>query len=278
MPTALRPPGLMRVTLILFRREVGAKLASPWLYCVASAVCLMAWLYGVGFAHTFETESVLVTIDPLMALNIIVVTFLGLVLGLRLSTSIAWEREHRMLEVLVAGPVSFEAVVAAKFLVELCIFAGLVAIYVAYLVIAQPLGAGVTGIADALSAGQMPLYALPTLALGLAISAWARTVRGAVVAYLVLVGLLASFEIALGLLLARPAEELSLAALYLKGMLQGAAWLLRPVSAIGQLAGLVEGLIAQASLGAMKTLLALALTLATLGGAIVLSRRQGAMG
>jgi ABC-type transport system involved in multi-copper enzyme maturation permease subunit len=277
MPAVLCPPGFIRVTLLLFHREVSAKLGSPWLYCVASAVCLIVWLYGAGFLHTFETESVLVTTDPLMALNVVVVTFLGLVLGLRLSTSIAWEREHRTLEVLVAGPVSFAAVVAAKFLVELCVFAGLMGIYVAYLIVAQPLGAGVTGMGDALSAGQMPIYALPTLALGLVISAWARSVRSAVVAYLVLVGLLGSLEIALGLLLTRPAEELSLAALYLKATLQGAAWLLRPVSAIGQLAGLAEGLMTQTSLTVVKMLLALALTAATLGAAVLLARRRGAL-
>jgi hypothetical protein len=173
--------------------------------------------------------------------------------------------------------VSFEAVVAAKFLVEFCVFAGLMGIYVAYLIVAQPLGAGVTGMGDALSAGQMPIYALPTLALGLVISAWARSVRSAVVAYLVLVGLLGSLEIALGLLLARPAEELSLAALYLKATLQGAAWLLRPVSAIGQLAGLAEGLMTQTSLTVVKMLLALALTAATLGAAVLLARRRGAL-
>src|SRR5690606_19239209 len=62
-----------------------------------------------------------------MALNIAVVIFLGLVLGLRLAASIAWEREHRTLEVLIAGPVSFEAVVLAKFLVELCVLLALMA-------------------------------------------------------------------------------------------------------------------------------------------------------
>jgi ABC-type transport system involved in multi-copper enzyme maturation permease subunit len=213
-----------------------------------------------------------------MALNVLVVAFLGIVLGLRLSASIAWEREHRTLEVLVVGPVSFEAIVLAKFLVELCIFAVLIAIYVLYLLVAQPLGAGVIGLGDALSVGQMPLHALPTLALGLLVSSLARTVRGAVVVYLVVVACLGLFEAVLGFLLARPPEELSLAEAYFRAALQGTATFLHPVSAIARLADLADGLTAQTPLRASKTLLALALTAATLAAATMFSRLRGALG
>ncbi|WP_207481895.1 ABC transporter permease [Arenibaculum pallidiluteum] len=273
----LRRPGFLGTTLLLVRREASAKLASPWFYGVASVVCLTAWAYGTGFVKTFETESVLVTTDPLMGLNVVVVTFLGLVLGLRLSSSIAWEREHRTLDVLIAGPVSFEAVLLAKFLVELCVFAALMGSYFLYLLLAQPLGAGVVGFGSALSAGQMTLCALPTLVLGLLVSAWARTVRGAVVAYLILVGLLGLFEIVLGLLRARPPEELSLGAAYLKEVLEGAATILHPVSAVGGLGDLAEALAAQSPLLASHMLSALALTAAGLILATALLRIRGAL-
>jgi ABC-type transport system involved in multi-copper enzyme maturation permease subunit len=278
MPLALSPPGFLGTTLLLVGRELRAKLASPWLYAVASIVCLSAWAYGAGFAQTFETESVLVTTDPLMALNVLVVAFLGIVLGLRLSSSIAWEREHRTLEVLVVGPVSFEAIVLAKFLVELCVFAVLIAIYVLYLLMAQPLGVGVIGWVEALSVGRMPLHALPTLALGLLVSSLARTVRGAVVVYLVVVAGLGLFEIVLGFLLAQPPEELSLAEAYFRAALQGAAAFLHPASAIARLADLANALTAQAPPLALQPLLALALTAATLAAATILSRLRGALG
>jgi ABC-type transport system involved in multi-copper enzyme maturation permease subunit len=278
MAPALQPPGFLGTTLLLFGREVRAKLASLWLYAVASAVCLIVWAYGVGLAQTFQTGSVLVTTDPLMALNVLVVAFLGVVLGLRLSASTAWEREHRTLEVLVVGPVSFEAIVLAKFLVELCVFTVLIAIYVLYLLFAQPLGAGVIGLSRALSVGQMPLHALPTLALGLLVSSLARTVRGAVVVYLVVVLCLGLFEIVHGFLLAHPPEELSLAEAHFRAALQGVAAFLDPISAIARLADLADGLTVQTPLIASKTLLALALTFATLASATILSRVRGALG
>jgi hypothetical protein len=244
---------------------------------VASAVCLLAWIYGAGFARTFETESALVSTDPLAALHIVVVMFLAFVLGLRLASSVAWEREHRTLEVLVVGPVLFEAVVLAKFLVELCVFVALMAIYFAYLFVAQPLGAGVIDGASVIAAWQMPLYALPTLALGLLVSAWSRTVRGAVLVYLGTVVILSAFELLLGLLLARPPQELSLGMAYLRSALQGAATVLDPMSPISRLAELVRSLTAQAPLLAADGLHALVLTVLTVALAALLCRARGAL-
>jgi ABC-type transport system involved in multi-copper enzyme maturation permease subunit len=277
MSDILRNPGFLQTTFILLRREVAGKLGSPWFYVVASVICMLAWAFGAGFAQTFETESALVTTDPLMPLNIMVVSFLAIVLGLRLASSIAWEREHRTLEVLVVGPVPFEAIALAKFLAELCVFAALLAIYFAYLLLAQPLGAGVIDSAGALSAGQMPLHALPTLALGLLVSALSRSVRGAVLVYLAIVVFLGVFEIVRGVLLSRPPEQLSLGAAYLRSALQSAARMLDPASAIAQLANLTRGLAAQEPLLAADALHALILTALTIGLAAVLSRVRGAL-
>jgi hypothetical protein len=276
MSLALNPPGPAGIAWLLFRREVAAKLSSVWFYVVATAVCLMAWVYGAGFQNSFRTESVLVTTDPLMALNILVVAFLALVLGLRLSASLAWEREHRTLEVLLVGPVPWGAVVLAKFGVELCVLALIMAIYWAYLVVAQPLGVGVIGVADTASVALMPLFALPVLALGLLVSAWARSVRGAVVIYLVLVGLLSVFEVAQGILAAQPVDRMSLVALYARAILSAAAPFVQPVSAVGQLALLAEGLTTQTALTGPQALGALLLTAATLLAATALARLRGA--
>jgi ABC-type transport system involved in multi-copper enzyme maturation permease subunit len=277
MSPNLRPPGHLGIALLLMRRELAARLMSPWLYAVASLVCVIAWFYGGGFLRAFETESVLVTTDPLAALNVIVVVVLGVVLGLRLAASLAWEREHRTLEVLLAGPVSHGAILLAKFCVELLLLALLVTIYAAYLLVAQPLGAGVVGPGDAAAIGRMPLHALPVLALGLLASAWARSVRGAVVAYLAIVLLLGLFEIVLGMLLARQPQELGLVAVYLRGIMSAAAPVIDPVSAVARLADLTQGLTVQTPLPVLRTLMAVGLTLVTLALATLVSRARGAV-
>ncbi len=273
----LRPPGQPAIALLMARRELAAKLLSPWLYAVASLLCLIAWVYGDGFLRSFETESVLVATDPLAALHAIVVIVLGVVLGLRLAAGLAWEREHRTLEVLLVGPVSHEAILISKFCVELCLFALLISVYLLYLGVAQPLGAGVIGLSDALAAGRLPLHALPVLALGLLVSAWARSVRGAVIVYLGIVIVLALFEIVLAALGGTPPENMTLTALYLHRMMEGVAVFLAPVSPVARLADLARGLEVQTPLAMSSTLMALLLTLALLTLAALVARARGAV-
>lgn len=276
MAQALSPPGGLGLTALLFAREARARLASPWFYVVASLVCLVAWVYGAGFQQTFLTESVLVTVDPLMALDIMVIIFMGLVLGLRLAASLAWEREHRTLEVLLAGPVTWGSIIAAKFLVEICILALLMIAYLVYLLVAQPLGAGVIALSDAQGVILMTVFALPTLALGLVVGAWARTVRGAVVAFVVVIGLLSVFQLLLAYLQGRPLDQISLNELFLRSSLEAGAPVIEKLSAAGQLAMLVKFLKQDAVLSAPATLWAAALTVLTLLLATVVARLRGA--
>lgn len=278
MATALHHPGTLRLTTLLVGRELGTKLSSFWFFLVATAVCLIAGLYGAGFQHAFETESVLVTTDPLQALNVMVFGFVGLVLGLRLASGLAWEREHRTLEVLLVGPVPWSVVVLAKFLVEFCVLTAMVAIYLTYLLLAQPLGAGVIGLGDTLPVSQMLIFVLPMLALGLLISAWARSVRSAVVAFLVLIGLLGIFEVTLGVLTAMPANEISLSSLYLRAGLQSIAAVLHPISAVAVLARLVENLQMQIPVTASQIGATMALTVATLALSVLIARLRGTRG
>jgi ABC-type transport system involved in multi-copper enzyme maturation permease subunit len=276
MEQALSPPGPLGLTTLLFAREARTRLASPWFYVVASIICLIAWLYGAGFQQTFVTESVLVTVDPLMALDIIVILFMGIVLGLRLAAGLAWEREHRTLEVLLVGPVSSGSIIAAKFLVEICIMAILMLAYVIYLLLAQPLGAGVIALPDMLSIIQMIIFALPTLALGLLVGAWARTVRGAVVAFVIVTGMLLAYELLLVFLQGRPIDQISLSELYLRSGMEAVAPVLSKLSAAGQLSVLIKVVKQDAVLSATTTLWAAALTLLTLALAVMVARLRGA--
>lgn len=276
MAIALNPPGQFGASLRVFDREARAKLTSPWFYVVASIVCLLAWAYGAGFQQTFATESVLVTTDPLMALNIAVVAFLSIVLGLRLAASMAWEREHRTLELLLLGPAGWGAIVAAKFAAELGVLISLLAIYALYLLVGQPLGQGVVSLREVAGLAAVPVFGLPTLALGLLVGTMASSVRGAVVIFLAVVILLIAFELALAILTAAGADQLSLFSLYLRATLETVAPVLRPVSAMAHLALPIEGLTAQASLSAADVASALALTLATLASAVLSGRFRGA--
>jgi ABC-type Na+ efflux pump permease subunit len=275
MTAALHPPGQAGIALLLMRREIAARLASPWPWAVASLICLIAWAYGAGFVASFATESVLVTTDPLAALNLLVVGVLGLVLGLRLAAGLAWEREHRMLEVLLVGPVSHAAVVAAKFLAELGVLAALIAIHAAYLLLAQPLGAGVIAAPEALALGFLPVHALPMLALGLLAGAAASTVRGAVVVYLAAALALAALEAGGAALAAQPEREISLAAAWARAILSAAAALADPISAAARLADPVRAFALQVPMAPVQTALAAALTLATLALAAAVSRLRG---
>lgn len=272
----LRPPGLRRQTFLLVRREVAAKFASLWFWLVASALCLMAYVYGAGFVRTFETESVVVTADPLAGLNTLMVAFLGLVLGLRLAGALSWEREHRTLEVLFVGPVPSSVIVLAKYLAELLVLAALVAIYCLYLAVAQPLGAGVTGVGDFAGILENGLFVLPVMAMGLAVSGMTASVRMAVVLYLALVALLATYEVVLGLLRTMPADSMSLFSLYLRALLEVAAPLFHALSPVAGIAFLAERLVTQQALPLSQSLGVVALTAGLLLFSCIVTKMKGA--
>lgn len=277
MTIALSPADPVTAAALLAGRELRARLGSVWFWAVSSLTCLMAWGYGAGFVAAFRTESVIVTTDPLLALNSLVTTFLGIVLGLRLAASMAWEREHRTLEVLLIGPVGWVQIVAAKFIVELAVLALLILLYAAYLVLAQPLGAGVIGAAELMGLLVVPAFALPVMALGLLVGAGLGTVRAAVVVFLVLFGILATLEIATSLLAVLPPDQLSLAALTLRHGLDLAAPVLDPISPAHALATPVRAQVMQAALMPGQAIPALLQTVAILALAVLAGRSRGAL-
>jgi len=277
MSHAPTPPGALAATLLLAERELRARLGSAWFWAVSSFSCLMGWLYGAGFLASFGTESVLVTTDPLLALNAMVVMFLGVVLGLRLAASMAWEREHKTLEVLLVSPVGWPSIVAAKFLTELVVLLLLIAIYAGYLFVAQPLGRGVVSAPELSGLARIPVFALPVMALGVAVGAALGTVRAAVVVFLVLVGALCAVEIAHGILSAQTVEEMSLTGLYARLMLDLADPALGVLSPVAQLAQPAQALALQTPLRGIEGVHALAQTLAVLGLAILLGRLRGGL-
>ncbi len=271
----LRPPGWARQAFLLVRRETAAKFASLWFWLVASALCLMAYVYGSGFAQTFETESVVVTADPLAGLNMLVVAFLGIVLGLRLASGLSWEREHRTLEVLLVGPVSSSMVVLAKYLAELVVLAALIAVYYLYLAVGQPLGTGVTGAGDFAGILANSLFVLPVMAMGLVVSAMTGSVRMAVVIYLALVALLAAYEVGLGLLRALPTETMSLFSLSLRALLEAGAPLFHALSPVAGIALLAQRLVTQEAFSVPQLLGVVALTAGLLLLSCYIARWKG---
>lgn len=277
MNVAPTPAGPLTATALLTWRELRSRLGSVWFWAVSSVTCFMAWLYGAGFVASFNTESVIVTTDPLLAVNALVVIFLGVVLGLRLAASMAWEREHRTLEVLLIGPVGWPTVISAKVLVEIAVLALLMLIYAVYLGVAQPLGAGVISAGELGGLVLVPVFALPVMAMGLVVGAALGTVRGAVVVFLVLFGALAAVEAAHAALTAQPVEQQSLASLYVSHVLDLAAPGLDVVSPARMLAIPLRALSGQAGLVPTQTLLPLGQAALLIGLAILAGRMRGAM-
>ncbi len=272
----LSPPGFMRQTMLLMLRETAAKFHAIWFWLGATLISLMACLYGAGFQNTFQTESVIVTADPLGGLNAAVIAFLGLVLGLRLAGGLSFEREHGTLEVLLVGPVSWSAIVLSKYLAELAVLVGLMALYCLYLLFAQPLGAGVVRPGMLASLAGSVVFVLPLMGLGLLVSAWAASVRGAVVAYLSLVLLLGVHEALIGLLRSMGADEMSLFALYLRAMLESVAPVIHALSPVAGIALLVQGVFTEVAPGPAATAASVVLTLVLLLAARLVARMKGA--
>lgn len=277
MSVALTPAGPLTVIALLAWRELCSRLSSVWFWAVASATCLMAWLYGGGFVASFQTESVIVTTDPLLAVNALVVIFLGVVLGLRLAASMAWEREHRTLEVLLISPVGWVTIVGAKFLVELAVLALLVLLYAIYLVVAQPLGAGVIGGHELAGLVLIPVFALPVMGAGLLVGVSLATVRTAVVVFLVLFGGIAALEIAHAVLSAQPVEQQSLASLYIRHALDLSAPVLDLMSPARALATPVWASLHQVPILPGQAILPLVQTALLLVLAVLAGRMRGAL-
>ncbi|SDA61945.1 ABC transporter permease subunit [Sinorhizobium sp. NFACC03] len=272
----LSPPGIIRQTMILVLRETAAKFQAIWFWLVATTISLMAYLYGAGFQNTFQTESVVVAADPLAGLNTTVISFLGFVLGLRLAGGLSWEREHGTLEVLLVGPVSWTAIIVSKYFAELVVFVGLMGLYCLYLLLAQPLGAGVISPRSLLSLARSISFVLPIMGLGLLVSASAGSVRSAVVAYLSVVLLLGVYEILLGLLRGMSADEMSLFALYLRASLEGVAPIVHGLSPVAGVGLLIQGVFTQAAPEPAQMVASGLLAMVLLLAARLLARMKGA--
>ena len=273
----LNPPGAMTTTALLAWRELHSRLGSVWFWAVSSATCVMAWAYGGGFVASFATESVIVTTDPLLAVNALVVVFLGIILGLRLAASMAWEREHRTLEVLLIGPTGWATIIAAKAIVEIAVLALLLLIYALYLVVAQPLGAGVIGTDELAGLLLMPFFALPVMVAGLVVGAGFGTVRGAVVTFLALFGALAAIEVTHALLGAQSVQQQSLASVYIRHSLDLSLPLREVISPVRTLATPIEALVLQATILPIQVALALFQSAILLALAVLVGRLRGGL-
>lgn len=274
-PWSYSGPGASKLLMILTRQEVRGRFSSIWVWLVATCVCLMAAVYGAGFQRSFETETVLVSSNPLVVLNALVVGLVSLVLGLRLATSLSWEREHRTLEVLLVSPVSQVGVIAAKFLAEVATLIALLGIYFAYLLLAQPMGRGVLGVDTVADLWMTAVFVLPLMAFGLSVSSCLSSVRAAVVSFLVLVVLLCGIEIATQILRVQSPKDLSLTVLYLRSGLETVQIVLSKVSPVAYLSDVALAAADVAVLTVGRAVSALVLTCAILISSVAISLRKG---
>jgi ABC-type transport system involved in multi-copper enzyme maturation permease subunit len=258
----------------LFGKEITAKLWSPWPFLLASGACLIAVVYGSGFQSGFETETVLVTANPLAVLNAIVSIFLAVLLGMRLAAGVAWEREHGTLEVLLMSPAGPRAIVLAKFAAEFVVLLVLLGIYAAFMLVAQPLGSGVIRPDDVLALATNVALVLPVMAMGLLVSCFFGSVRAAVIAYLVALAVLSALQALLLMLQQAQPQDLSLAMLFVRAGLEQAAPVLGLVSPAAPLADLGLAAVGSIVIGPSKiaAALVLALVAVVLGGEITRAR------
>jgi len=274
-----RPPApsfsQTRIAGVLVGRELRAKLGSIWFYVVATSVCLIAAIVGTGFVNGFATETVLVSVNPLAPVDAFVLVFLGVVLGLRLAAGLSWEREHRTLEILLAGPVRWSTVVVAKFAAELTVFIALLFVYAAYIAIARPLGTAVIDLFALGSLWRMAPLVLPLMGLGLLISAGVASVRLAVTAYLLVLGVLGGIEVAAAWLGAQSPETMALASLHVRAVLDAVRDWVAWVSPLAYAADLPRMATADVVVTSLRPLAAAGVTLAAILLSIIVAIRRG---
>lgn len=268
-------PGTLRSFAVLVERELAARLGSFWMYLLATVACVIAVIHGGAFQSAFETETVVVSSNPLAMLNSVIAAFLALVLGLRLAASLSWEREHQTVEVLLVAPVGARAVLLAKFVSELVVLVLIVAIYAAFLVLGQPLGNGVVRWRDMVFLAALVPAMLPVMALALLVSSFLSHVRVAVLAYLIVVGALAAYEIVLAVLQSSQPQDLSLLQIYLRAGLFAVEPIVGHLSAVAPLADLVQAAARQTPMGWLDLVWPAALALVTLGFAAETFRVRG---
>ncbi len=258
-------PGRLHSLAVLVGRELVARLASFWMYLLATGACVIAVVYGGAFQSSFETETVLISSNPLAMLNAVIAVFLALLLGLRLAASLSWEREHQTLEVLLVAPVGPRAVLFSKFVSELMVLLLIIAIYALFLMLGQPLGKGVVRWQDIESLAVVVPFMLPVMALGLLIASFVSRVRTSVLAYLIVVGALAVYEIVLAVFEGAQPQDLSLTQIYLKAGVTAADQVIERLSAVAPLADLIRAAVRQTVLGWVDVAWAAVLALVTLG-------------
>jgi ABC-type transport system involved in multi-copper enzyme maturation permease subunit len=266
----------LSIAAILARRDLSAKLGSIWIYGLASAICAMTALLATGFRRTFETETISVSADPLAPVHGIVLVILALVLGMRAAISLSWERENRTMDVLLSGPATASALVAAKLATELVTLVMLGLVYSAYLILVRPVGDLDTALGGAASFWRLSVLVLPMIGLGLVISAGAGSVRSAVIVFLSVVLALATLEGASAWLDAQDPSELSLMAVYLRGLLSRATDWLDPVSPVAYLAEVAHNVAGGAAPAIVRLVSGIVLLIALTVASVLLVRTRGA--
>ena len=124
-----------KIGWVLFKRDLIERLFSPITYIGMTVVCLLSTFMVVNYLDTLEKLSIIVSVDPSRATLFFAVIFMALYLGVTSSMAIAQEREHRTLEVLFCGPITYTTFVLSKFFRDVVVFFIFLIVLVGFLLV-----------------------------------------------------------------------------------------------------------------------------------------------
>lgn len=195
----MKPPRVNRLTFqtakTLAVNEWLASFRSPGMYIVATLACLIQIQILTAPLSFLRDYGLLITQDPLIPAFLGAMAVIVLYAAIIAAISIVNEREKRTLQVLFYTPVSHQSLVLAKYLAQLLSSLSLLSITVIFLAFTAWITKFPMGL-DLFWALLLSIFLVSAMvAFGLSISAYARSVRGAVLLFLILLVLLFGLQI-----------------------------------------------------------------------------------
>jgi len=209
----------LRVGWALFKRDLIERLLSPVTYIGMTLVCLLSTFMVINYLDTLEKLSIIVSVDPSSATLFFAVIFMALYLGVTSSMAIAQEREHRTLEVLFCGPITYTVFVLSKFFRDVTVFFIFLIVLTGFLILESEIANLAIGPKSLQSIGLSFFLIWPTLAFCLLISSLAKRVRIAILIFVVVIFILGIIQIAHSFLFSMPPDKISLFLLYIRQVL-----------------------------------------------------------
>lgn len=196
-----------RVAWALARRQVRATLLGPGPYLALSASMLCALLPVQSYADQLAELRVLVAVRPFDVPLLAAVIVVGGYLGLSSTVAIVRDYERGTLETLFFGPVKAQSYLTGHFLAQFILSAAILCCFGLYL---TWMGAATRlalswGLLVSLLAALWTSMAV--IAFGILISTLVQRTRGAVLLFLLVIGLFAGIQVASMVLAALPAAR-----------------------------------------------------------------------